>query len=138
MFLLWKSCHFHCIYCRGQLQGSDSYHIITSMTFPYTPAITPSTFPSLPVRTTVLKTVYIQGNFCTICHIHIYFPFTMGHLNHTRIYYHHADSAPADNTNHDKMEQWLHKHPRLYIISYELGAYGQIPLVIYVSAYLYG
>lgn len=48
-----------------------------------------------------------------MCHIHLYFPFTTGHLNHIRIYYHHADSAPADNTNHDKMEQWLHKHPSL-------------------------
>ncbi len=60
----------------------------------------------------------------------------MGHLNHIRIYYHHADSAPADNTNHDKMEQRLHKHPRLYITSYELGS--QIPLVIYVIVHLYG
>lgn len=27
MFLLWKSCHFHCNDCRGQLWGSDSCHI---------------------------------------------------------------------------------------------------------------
>ena len=73
-----------------------------------------------------------------ICHIHLYFPFTMGHLNHIRIYYHHADSAPADNTNHDKMERWLYKHPRLYITSYELGWIAAPTCHPDVIVYLYG
>lgn len=73
-----------------------------------------------------------------ICHIHLYFPFTTGHLNHIRIYYHHADSAPADNTNHDKMEQCLHKHPCLYITSYELGWIADPTCLPYVIVYLYG
>lgn len=134
MFHLWKSYQFHCVDCGGQLCGSDSYHFNTSYDISLHTGCY-AIYLSLPVRTTVLKAVYIQDKFCTICHIHLYFPFTTGHLNHIRIYYHHADSAPADNTNHDKMEQWLHKQPRLYITSYELG---WIQLVIYVIIYLYG
>lgn len=56
---------------------------------------------------------------CMICRIHLYFAFTVGHLNHIRIYYRHADLVPAENTNHDKLEEWLHKHTRLYITSYK-------------------
>lgn len=136
MFLLGKSYQFHCINRRGHLRGSDSYHFNTSDDI--SPHTSRHTIYSPPVRATVLKAVYIQDKFCMICHIHLYFPFTMGHLNHIRIYYHHADSAPADNTNHDKMEQWLHKHPRLYITSYELGWIADRTCHPCVIVYLYG
>lgn len=91
------------------------------MTFPYTPAAAPSTFPLSPCKHNSSKGCLYTGQVLQICHIHLYFPFTMGHLNHIRIYYHHADSAPIDSTNHDKRERWLHKNPCLYITSYELG-----------------
>lgn len=138
MFLFWNSYQFHCINCRGQLWGSDFYHFNTSSDISLHSSRS-TIYPSLSPceRTTVLKAVYIQDKFCIIHHIHLYFPFTTGHLNHIRIYYHHADSTPADNTNHDKMEQWLHKHSRLYITSYELGWISDPTCLLYVIVYLY-
>lgn len=63
----------------------------------------------------------IRDKFCAVCHIHLYFPFTTRHLNRIRIYYHHAHPDPADNTNHEKTERRLYKHPRLHITSHVGG-----------------
>lgn len=101
-------------------------HILSVLTLAMTSS-RHTVYPSLPVRPTGLQVAHIEEKFCTACHIHLYLPFTAGHWNHIRIYYHHADLAFADNTNHDKLEQWLHKQPGWYISSYEQRWGEQIP-----------
>lgn len=109
--------------------------VIPAITFTCTAAAKPSVFSPPGESNSSKSCLYPQDKSCTNCHIHLYFPFTEGHLNHIRIYYHHADSAPADNTSHDKMEQ---RHHCLYITSYKLGCRSQLVIPLWSSVYMAG